>query len=194
MRKYNNVARLRHFCGSNSLGTIFGSFWQVHLPDTFRRLHCVHLAVTDVAGLSRDPTLWAMKINHPPGSPTGRFVAFTAAPCSIGRRNQALHSSPGRAQTVKLTQGNADDCDPPATAAAASRIDRSRSMMAGAVTPAIYVHDRGICQLAAFVDCQGALARLNRHIAEDGASLGALPAWRFVSNRRVALRGPSENW
>jgi hypothetical protein len=26
MRKYNNVARLRHFCGCNSIGTIFGSF------------------------------------------------------------------------------------------------------------------------------------------------------------------------
>jgi hypothetical protein len=44
MLKYNNVARLRHFCGLNSLGTIFGSFWQFTLPDTFWRLHCVHLA------------------------------------------------------------------------------------------------------------------------------------------------------
>jgi hypothetical protein len=26
MRKYNNVARLRHFCGFNGSGTIFGSF------------------------------------------------------------------------------------------------------------------------------------------------------------------------
>jgi hypothetical protein len=44
MLKYNNVARLRHFCGLNSLGTIFGSFWQFTLPATFWRLHCVHLA------------------------------------------------------------------------------------------------------------------------------------------------------
>jgi hypothetical protein len=26
MRKYNNVARLRHFCGLKGLGTIFGGF------------------------------------------------------------------------------------------------------------------------------------------------------------------------
>jgi hypothetical protein len=37
MRKYNNVARLRHFCGLNSLGTIFGSSWQFSRADTFWR-------------------------------------------------------------------------------------------------------------------------------------------------------------
>jgi hypothetical protein len=42
MRKYNNVARLRHFCGFNNVGTIFGSFGSSPSLGTFwRRFHCV---------------------------------------------------------------------------------------------------------------------------------------------------------
>jgi hypothetical protein len=93
MRKYNNVARLRHFCGFNICGTIFGSFGShpcrhVLAPVSLRS---PPLPPGDFALVrSRDPTFCAMKIKRLPVGfviPAQPIVAFkTAGRCRLSQR------------------------------------------------------------------------------------------------------------